>query len=252
MGLLPLSPHRSSFGPVCSELALTHLSVLVKNSKGFTDGKLCLQFNSLYVWTEFFNPEGEVCLPTKKTFTLFNQHLNSTRIINFINPRRWNKWVAWFVNVMVQWSHLEPLQFILWFIAISSATWFCNDSEVPSYWNPWVIPGYWCESPFGPWSSTSDVCDKSLQATILVDPLSMGKRPLTQVRLLESSWGFNNEKRHILQSKIISPEVWGCFLCQNCSTQSCTASVKDPNNFFEHNGYHFQRMNLIFSHLPHH
>lgn len=150
------------------------------------------------------NAEGEVYLLTKKTFTLVNQHLKSTKTINFISPERENRWVAWFVNVKVQWSHLEPLQFMLWFLAISSAPWFGTDSEVPSCWESWVTPGCWCESLFGPQSSTSDVCDKSLQANILVDPLSAGRSPLVRVRLLKSSWGFNNEERHSLPSKIIT------------------------------------------------
>lgn len=147
--------------------------------------KLCLYFNCLCVRAVFFILEGEACLPIKKTFTLFNSHLNSTRIINFLNSQRWNIWLVWFVSVIIQWSHLEPLQFILWFIAIPSATWFCTDSEVPSYWDPWVIPGYWCESQFRSWSSTSDVCDKSLQTTIFVDPSSVDKSPLIPVRLLD-------------------------------------------------------------------
>lgn len=31
----------------------------------------------------------------------------------------------------------------------------------------------------------------------------------------------------ILQLKVISFKVWGCFLCQNCSIKSCMISVKD-------------------------
>lgn len=236
IGSLPLTPNIFSFAPIYSWLALTHLSVLVKSSKLFTDGKLFLHFNSLYVWTQFFNPKGEVCLPTKKTFTLFNQHLSSMRIINFLNPARWNKLVSWFVNVMVQWSHLEPLQYILWFIAISSATWFCTDSEVSSYWDAWVIPGYWCESPFGPWSSASNVCDKSLQATVFVDPFSMGRSPPIQFKLLESSWGFNDEKRRYSTAKKYLTRSLRLFSLSELHTLICTTSVKDPNNFFEHNG----------------
>lgn len=150
---------------------------LSKEFKTIYRWEIISTLNSLYVWTKFFNPKGEVCLPIKKTFTLFNQHLSSMKIIKFPNPQRWNKLVSWFVNAMVQWIHLEPLKYILWFIAISSATCFCTDSEVSSYWDAWVIPGYWCESPFGPWSSASNVCDKSLQATVFVDPFSMGKSP---------------------------------------------------------------------------
>lgn len=81
------------------------------------------------------------------------------------------------------WSHLESLQFIPWFISISSATWLFTDSEVPSYWDPWVIPGYWCEWQFRSWSCISNVGDKSLQTTIFVDPSFVGKNPLIQVRL---------------------------------------------------------------------
>lgn len=161
-----------------------------------------LTLNCLCVWTVFFILEGEACLPIKKTFTLFNHHLNSTRIINFINPQRCNIWAAWFVSVIVQWSHLEPLQFIPWFMAISSATWFSTDSEVPSYWDPWVIPEYWGKWQLRSWSSTSDVRDKSLQTTISVDPSSVGKSPLIQVRLSELPMILKWEKTYCTTTKL--------------------------------------------------
>lgn len=119
-----------------------------------------------------------LCRPREVNVPLyFKQHLISTRMTNFINPQKWNQWVLWFVNVMIQWSHLESMQFILWFKAISSAMWFSTDSEVLVYYDSWLIQGYWCESQFGSWSTLSPTCEKSLQTTILTDPLYMSKSP---------------------------------------------------------------------------
>lgn len=74
----------------------------------------------------------------------------------------------------------------------------------------WVIPGYWGEWQFRSWSSTSDVSDKSLQTTIFVDPSSVGKSPLIQVRWPELLMILKWEKT-LYNHKIISVEVWSLF-----------------------------------------
>lgn len=152
---------------------------------------------------------------------------------------------------MVQWSHLKPLHFILWFIAISSATWFCTDnlsaillrSMSHSRILMWITI----------WALMLNIrCVWQIPSSNhLVDSFYMGKSPIIQVTLLQSSSRFSNKKRYILLLKIISPEVWDCLSELQCTRlyYICEAHLR---TFFEDSGYHFQQMNFIFSHLPHH